>query len=450
MSYLAVTQNYVPASSVLIAKHVIVFIFFTYTIYLLISFISKFLLKRNPTDSQVTRIMILRSLSFILLVIIVVLGQLQYISRKEGVSEYRCQYYDHYDNIIYANQLSGVCPELEVITQTDELLEFNTLLSLELVGSPFALSGFGLANTRDYGEGGNVVIKSNTVITYTEDHNVLTYNSKSLATSTYIKGGVELHDFVSKHRLLTNNKQSDSFEQTVKFATKTVLESTNYRETYYDFLDKNYRTERLYTAESDYYDLSLMKEVISPNQTKITQLGGLLLHRNEIGQEFTNFVALNESDDPFDLYMYEHSYFKDTYGVHLSLGSRTGEINIHSIDYSKRIGEDYLYYSYYSGLASPHYETVWNHNVNNVLDGGKIYSTGIHNYTIEGTEYGHKVTRLRENRYPLFGDISDYEFTYLGNNEMYSYLYDYEYQISQKYTLDPYYIVKPYYPFALY
>lgn len=393
----------------------------------------------------------MRSITFILLISIVLLGQFRYIDRKEGFKTYRCQYYDVYDNIIYANQIGGLCPELEIISQTETGIEFETTVTYFFEDFPYSIVGMGLTSTRNYGSGGgNAIIKTHTIITYTEDLNIKTYETRNLVTSTYIKDGQTLHDYVSTHRVLTHNNDDYHFEQIEDFAFIKLLETDEYHTRFFEFEENQYQQTILYSDESDSDNHVLMESVTRNNETETTELGILSFYINDRGQEFFDFIFYDEDTDNSDTYIYDISHSEDrTYGEFIRIDSRLGGNLLYSLDYSRRIGEDNFYYSYISGINYAESDTIWNFKITNILDGTDIYTTGVHFYNVENTHYGKKVTRLIEKNDPYFGSLDNLEDTYYTNNSMYENLYDYKYQIIRKNMFDPYYIVKPYFPFAI-
>ncbi|AIO19136.1 hypothetical protein KQ51_01259 [Candidatus Izimaplasma bacterium HR1] len=446
------TLNYIPASMTFVIKHSLIFIFFTFTIYLIISRITRELLSRELLDQQITRLLILRSLTFIVMLSLVLVFQLNYINKKEGFVDYNCQYYDEFDNIVYANQLAGLCPKLDVIQQSKDIFEFTTDISLEYQQEPYGLISMGLVSTRDYGTGGTARIKTHTLITYTDNFNIETYDSKLVVISTYDIDGETMHDYRSLHRNLININESNYFEQVEKKAEITLLKQDEIDFDYYTFADSSYVSEKIYTTKIVYHQsgtrhFDLMKKTTENGYSKTVVVGSFMLNQNDIGQEFSVFmVEFNEEE----YLIYEFSHSTDHVAEYVRTESRIGNNHGYSIDYSRRLDEDYLYYSYISGPTYDNSDTIWNFSTRNILEGTTIYTTGVHYYEVQEKTYGKKVIRKTEKNYDFFRSVEDYEKVHNFSNPMYSRLYDYSYQVTRLNMNDPYYIIKDYFPFAFY
>jgi len=118
---------YAPINKVaLILKHISLFLLIGIGAYAVTTAILKKLVsKYKPTGTKESLVYIGRVLSFG--VIIILFGSLQYNFIKFTETPYveGCQFYDKYDNLIYQSKFYTSCPDLDIITSNEEVLEFN-------------------------------------------------------------------------------------------------------------------------------------------------------------------------------------------------------------------------------------------------------------------------------------------------------------------------------------
>lgn len=118
---------YAPINRVaLILKHVSLFLIVGIGAYAVTTAIfKKLIIKYNPAGRKETTVYVSRVFSFGLIIILFGSFQLNYVEFSETPMVEGCQYYDKYSNMIYQSKYYTSCPELDIITNNETVLEFN-------------------------------------------------------------------------------------------------------------------------------------------------------------------------------------------------------------------------------------------------------------------------------------------------------------------------------------
>ncbi len=401
----------------LIFKHVLLFGLLTWFAQIVISEITKRLLIEGLSEKKENKIIVLRSTIFILSIILIVGMQVNYINKREVLEVYSCQYYDEYNNLIHTNVFSYTCPDLEIETLNDNEFTFSTSEQITSHGNHMGIIGLGV-NAASQVDEVEVLYRTDTTVRYNDENEIVEYDFRFSLKTEYIIDGDILHEYLSKHRQVTNTYDILFFETKTKTSRHYEKNIDDFDLKHYDFNEIDYQVERTYTSEMNFTDRSL------PDYTIINEKGTGDSSESEVVREVykhesdgdisVNFMIELENDEgTHDIT--EISTFGDSYGDYIRLSSRRSNarsgfrVNFYSLFTQKKPDWDKYIVFNESGLNGSGIEEpesyISYYNIIDTINDRTYYTNNENIYEFNDTNYGTKITQYKRGYYRLFSSL---------------------------------------------
>jgi len=446
---------YAPINQVaLILKHVSLFLILGIFAYFVVTLMSNKIIKKyNLSEKGVSIINVIRAISFTLVIILVSVIQFDFVSYTETPSIKYCSYYDKYNNLIYESVFHSICPEMSIIQNENNILEFSISEGSD------AKEASWLADEEinvGYKDQFYIQTLSHIKITYTDSERVESIDQHYSYIASFEDDSEFTNKYYSYHKTI-NYDYSNVFERIVKTAemeniftgitdynfTHNIFSEEDYTETIY-YLEEFSRETSLSGNESINYDLIKNQNESNVSLGTITRYEENKLLVYDVTYPDSNIEqGSNKYEDATDIdFLYENT-FKNTFI----------SFYIYSHEYYE---QEAPYFIMSSTYIRQHIDANTSDRTEIVFDkfeqDGKTYLTpkekGIVNtnyspyfYEIEETEFGYIVAHQYYNSSPyllrmfVIGSSGVSDKIYLEDGRFYyglryQILFDIEYEIT--------------------
>ena len=450
------THFYAPINQVaLILKHVSLFLILGIFAYFIVTLISKKIVKKYSLSGKgVAIINITRVISFTLVIILVSVIQYDFVSYSETPSMKYCSYYDKYNNLIYETVFHSICPEINIIQNENNILQFSITEESDAPEVAYLADEDIRVGHKDQF---HIQTLSHIKITYNDNQRIDTIDQQYSYIAKFENDSEFTNKYYSYHKII-HYDYSNVFESTVKTAemeniftginefnlTHHVFSDENYKETIYHLEELNRETS---ISGNESINYNFIKE---ENETDVS-LGTITRYEEnkfldyEISYSDSNIEqgSSKHGDSPDIDFLYENT-FKNTFA-----NSR-----IYSNVYYE---QEMPFFIKSSTYITQTIDTDTSDRTDIVFDkfeqDGKTYLTPMEKrmintnylpyfYEIEETDFGYIVAHQYYNTSPYFWHIfalgtSDVEDKmYLEDGRFYyglryQILFDIEYEITQ-------------------
>jgi hypothetical protein len=229
----------------LIVKYIILFAAMVFTAYTIIEWISKTIIKETQKSENIQNgLRWIKLIAFAIIIMGISTFQINYIKQTEVPSVAACKYFDEYNNLIYQSMYYDICPEINIINQTSDTLEFSVYEFKEIE----LYDRFNTDNLNYH------------IVIHYEEGLIKSVDSKAYLLRTSDLEGELSYYLIDTHHIIQNNYEG-SFSRLEKYAYR-VVETSDIENTYgsfYEFQENEYEVNEFTTSYDeidDYYRVS--------------------------------------------------------------------------------------------------------------------------------------------------------------------------------------------------
>lgn len=433
---------YAPINRVaLILRHISLFLLMGIGAYALTTAIfKKFMMKYKPTGAKENALYVGRVASFGVIITLFSLFQFNYIEFSETPQVEGCQYYDEYKNAVYQSKFYGSCPNLNIITNNEGVLEFSVKEYTDSREAATLVMDESTLKKNDHFE---LEVFSTIRIEYYNDTKVKKIDNKVTYISE-INGDENLSTFYSYHKTVENFFDS-GYSSTVQEAEITLAYESNQvlNLEHFDFTDDDYSTTRYYLVEGyefiegyldniDTISYELHKDFATDNNIIVSEKIANLYSIEEDGKTtytilpynltYNNWMYQDVDDIRFDVLFEEDETIWSSEGSNSAADFTSQRIYDRNEDNLLKLNKFEFFASY---LSDPNYlrileyriqlqdsnKYVYSQNVSGPVQFPGDYSNGL--FSLIDTDYGTRVESLRFRTQSYFNYLINGEESYI-------------------------------------
>lgn len=437
--YIVSSQMLQFHTAIFIYRNLLVFSFMSLLAYRVINYFSKYFFAKSKSEKHNNIIIISRTLTFILSLIIIFNVQMLYIEKNAIPYEYTCEYYDQYNNLVYENLYYGLCTDIDVVTQTDSTFIFTVREDLGTLSNYNDISSLDLHSISDTGSI-KVISLSDVVVEYDDTGRITEYDIKYSINIEYSVDDIVKIGSYSYHRNVVNSYENSRFETTSESAYSSTYdtESTFDNLIHFNFNEDEYTIHYIYRSYEDLdsslsIDYNLIREIDVPGNEPSTRIIAEveleedmdILYTNKAPEDFKS-IKVSTLDD----YIFYKSY----------MISSSNLTRLYS--YMYELNDDGLYYIYSSDDGFENQYSYFKYT-DFITNEEVLANENSHYYKIIDTDYGTKVTEMRLLDFDYFTDNEEYiKDRYLIDiNKQYEYIENYYTKLFEANSFEPQVII---------
>jgi len=412
---------YAPINRVaLILRHISLFLLIGIGAFALTTAIfKKFMSKYKPTGAKGNALYVGRVVSFGVIIILFSIFQFSYIEFSETPQVHGCQYYDEYKNAVYQSKFYESCPNLNIITNNEDVLEFTVKEYTESKEAATLVMSESTLKKNDHFE---LEVLSTIRIEYYSDTKVKKIDNKVTYISEIV-GDENSSTYYSYHKVVENSFQegySSLVRETITYDSNSIINLEHL-----NFVDDDYSTTRYYLVEgyepiegyldnTDTISYELHKDFTAYNDVIVSEKIANLYSIEEDGKTtfailpfnltYNNWMYQDVDDIRFDVSFEENETIWSSEGSNSAADFTSQRIYDRNEDNLLKLSKFGFFASY---ISDPNYlrileyriqlqdsnKYVYYQNVSGPVQFPGDYSNGL--FSLIDTDYGTRVESLR-------------------------------------------------------